>query len=108
MKITLFFNELMKKVICLILVLVTSNCFAQQYDYLEGYVTETETSDALPGATVYILEFPDFGTIADLDGHYKLAIPDSLSYFTVVFRFIGLKDKYFIVDRRKDLIIQER
>ncbi len=53
---------------------------------LQGVVTEKETGETLPGATIQV-EGTNLGTTTDIDGAYSISLsPDT---YTVAFRFIG-------------------
>lgn len=49
-----------------------------------------EDGMGIPGATVFVKDFHDIGTITDFDGNYTLSsVPDDAT--TLVFTFVGLK-----------------
>lgn len=57
--------------------------------FIEGTVTD-DTGEPLPGATIRV-EGTDIGTITDIEGNFKLTVPDGL--FTIVVSFIGFENK---------------
>ncbi len=73
--------------------MVTSGLFAQTVT-ITGKVTEADTNQPFPGATVVVMGTTN-GTITDVDGNYSLAnVPSNA---TVVFSFIGMKTQQIVV-----------
>ncbi|HQG63549.1 MAG TPA: TonB-dependent receptor [Bacteroidales bacterium] len=60
------------------------------YVTLSGYITDRETREPVPGATVYI-EKISRGTLSNRYGYYSLILPRGLHQ--IRFSFIGMKDK---------------
>ncbi|MFT6866411.1 MAG: TonB-linked SusC/RagA family outer membrane protein [Cyclobacteriaceae bacterium] len=80
-------NERMKQVL-LILFLLSGvlGAFAQERQ-ISGKVTDNE-GEGIPGANI-ILKGTTVGTTSDLDGNYRLSVPDNAEI--LVFSFIGMK-----------------
>lgn len=66
--------------------LFLSQLWAQERS-ISGTVTSTEDDSALPGVNV-ILQGSTIGTTTDIEGHYRLNVPESGG--TLLFSFIGL------------------
>ncbi len=93
-------------------VLVSILCLASaQAQEIRGVVKD-KTGLGLPGANVSIVERPGVGTVADLDGNYKLLSLKS-GKVTVEFSFIGFETKTVEVEipsvgiRRVDVTLTE-
>lgn len=78
----------MKKIVrlCFLFVFVLSSAMAQER-IVTGKVTSAEDGSTLPGVNV-VVKGTTNGTVTDVDGNYKLAIPGSGG--NLVFSFIGL------------------
>jgi TonB-linked SusC/RagA family outer membrane protein len=57
---------------------------------ISGKVTSSEDGSAIPGATV-LVKGTTVGMTTDLDGTYKLLVPENAN--TLVFSFVGMKSK---------------
>ncbi|MEI8006269.1 MAG: TonB-dependent receptor [Bacteroidota bacterium] len=80
----------------LVIILILFGCMAHAQRTLSGRVTDKETGESLPGATVFL---PDLktGTITDKDGLYKLRnLPNS--NLVVQVSYIGYKAEVTKVD----------
>ncbi len=80
----------------LVILLILCGCIAHAQRTLSGHVTDKETGESLPGATVFL---PDLktGTITDKDGLYKLRnLPNS--NIVVQVSYIGYKAEVTKVD----------
>lgn len=75
------------------LILFCNLSFAQQTGTLKGQITDLETKESLPGATIQLLNNLSKGTSTDLDGNYSFEL-DSGTY-KIVCAFIGLKSDTF-------------
>lgn len=78
-------SMLSKLTLCLALLLTGTT--AMQAGILKGKVTDAETGEALPGASVTFAEGK--GTSTDMDGNFSLTVPDGKQNIT--FRYIGYK-----------------
>lgn len=69
---------------------VSAVMFGQHTGTLKGKITDNDTKESLPGATIQLLNNLSKGTSTDVDGNYTLDI-DSGSY-KIIFSFVGLKN----------------
>jgi hypothetical protein len=68
-----------------------------QANMLQGQVID-EANTPVFAANVYLKQHPDQGTITELDGSFKLALPASLETDTLVVSFIGYQEWQQAVD----------
>lgn len=58
-----------------------------------------ENGDALPNASVRLLSSPQLGIVADTDGNFSIAIPNSLAKpWTLVVSFVGMESKQITLE----------
>ena len=69
-----------------IALILTSQAWAQQT--ISGKVTSTEDGSTLPGVNV-IVKGTSQGTVTDIDGNYRLSVPEDAEILS--FSFIGLE-----------------
>src|SRR5690606_10779675 len=60
--------------------------FAQRQ--VSGVVTSAADGTTLPGVTVVVSEFPNLGTITDIEGRYSITLPEGGR--TLTFSFVGM------------------
>ncbi len=89
----------------LILLTLLGSAISVQGQYcslIKGTITETESGEPLPGATVRLLHNSSIGTSADAKGNFelKVSVVDSL-----VISFIGFQDKIVPMPVDCDLIV---
>lgn len=77
--------KLMKSVLPIMLLLITLMVRGQG-GVINGQVTDAETGQGLPGATV-LVKGSSMGTITDMDGNYVLVLPEG--YQTLSISFVG-------------------
>jgi TonB-linked SusC/RagA family outer membrane protein len=70
---------------------------------ITGTVTSQETDEGLPGVNV-IVQGTTQGTVTDLDGNYRLAVPEGSNVLT--FSFIGLKDQVIEINGRSVIDVE--
>ncbi|MEP3389618.1 MAG: carboxypeptidase-like regulatory domain-containing protein, partial [Reichenbachiella sp.] len=72
---------------------------------ISGKVSSAEDNSTLPGVTV-VLKGTTSGTTTDLDGNYKLAVPETGG--TLVYSFVGLTTEEIEIGNRSviDLVMQ--
>ncbi len=75
------------------LILCCNLSFAQQTGTLKGQITDFDTKESLPGATIQLLNNLSKGTAADIDGHYTIEL-DSGTY-KIICAFVGLRSDTF-------------
>ncbi len=63
-----------------------SGVYAQER-VISGIVTDAETGETLIGVNVYAPHDRSLGTITDIDGHYQLSVPDTLT--SLSFSYVG-------------------
>lgn len=78
-----------------VLVIQQTSLKAQTSGAVSGNVTDTDTKQPLPGATIFIKGTTN-GTITDIYGDYTLFVPGGKS--TVVFTFLGYETEEIEVD----------
>ena len=69
---------------------------------VSGRVTDKETGEGLPGVSVVIAGTSD-GTIADIEGNYKLPVPEDAS---LIFSFVGYTNQTIPVAGKTTLNVQ--
>ena len=72
-------------------------------DQISGRVTDAETGDPLPGATVQVQGTTE-GTVTDTDGYYKLEVSDLEA--TLVFSFVGYQPETVPIEGRTTINVQ--
>ncbi len=73
----------------------------EEYDRtLKGKVIDADTGEGLTGATVNIKEFPNIGTLTDINGNFVLAVPDASR--TLVISYIGFQVTALEIGDRTD------
>ena len=80
----------MRNICCILLLLLTSLLSFAQNRIIQGTVTDINSKDELPGATVFVLENKS-GTMADNEGHYSLSLPSG--NFTLRISYVGYETK---------------
>lgn len=79
----------MKKIICLLVILLASTVFVTaQNSKVTGVILASEDRSPIPGATIRV-KGADQGTVSDMDGAFSLLLPDA--HKTLVITFIGRK-----------------
>ena len=95
-------------ILLILFIFLSFNSFSQVHDIIYGTVT-AEDGSTVPGVTVRIyciapikyriksdnsVKFIEInGTITDIDGNYKLIVPDSLEHYKIEYSFMGLETK---------------
>ena len=80
----------------LVIIFILCGCMAHAQRMLSGHVTDKETGESLPGATVFLPDLKS-GTVTDKDGLYKLRnLPNS--NIVVQVSYIGYKAEVTKVD----------
>ncbi|MFP4292847.1 MAG: SusC/RagA family TonB-linked outer membrane protein [Cyclobacteriaceae bacterium] len=74
---------------CLMFTLGITAAMAQERT-ISGKVVSEDTEEALPGVNV-IVEGTSIGTVTDVDGNYRLSVPQDAE--ALVFSFIGLRQR---------------
>jgi len=93
--------------IALIIILYPFYLFAQNIE-LKGQVVDKKTNDAIPYSTL-LIESLKTGTLADMNGAYKLTIPDEKSKDTVIISALGYEVKKMtisVLSKEKNGIIK--
>lgn len=91
-------KKLLKIIVVLFLISIYSNIFAQDKIVVEGNVYELNKAGkelGIPGVNVYWVGTQE-GTSTDINGHFKLAFPNTQPYNLVV-SFIGFKKDTLMV-----------
>jgi TonB-linked SusC/RagA family outer membrane protein len=74
-------------VVLVFLLFAGYNSFAQQT--ITGTVTNAESGDPIPGASVVVKEQTTIGTSTDMEGQYSLRVPSDAE--TLIFSFVGMQ-----------------
>ncbi|MEQ8715546.1 MAG: carboxypeptidase-like regulatory domain-containing protein, partial [Cyclobacteriaceae bacterium] len=89
----------MKRILLMILFLGSISLYAQERT-ISGRITSDEDASGLPGVNV-ILKGTTTGTTTDIDGNYKLAVPQEGG--TLTFSFIGLAPQEVAIGARSTI-----
>ncbi len=89
----------MKRILLMIMFLGSISLFAQERT-ISGRITSDEDGSGLPGVNV-ILKGTTTGTTTDIDGNYKLAVPQDGG--TLTFSFIGLAPQEVAIGARSTI-----
>ncbi len=105
MKQSLRINRLISaiKVFLLVIFLITWTSAHTQSRNVSGTVTDSETKETLPGATIQI-KGTTSGTTSDINGKYTVQVSGSSAVFRV--SFIGYEDKEIVVENQTVINIQ--
>lgn len=95
------FTNLKKHFLSAVLLLVSFAMIAQDQT-VRGTVTDPETGEALPGATV-LEKGTSNGVVTDLDGKYSLSVGDNA---TLVFSFVGYKTQEIVVGNQSVIDVE--
>ena len=95
----------MKNCLFTLFFFLSINASAQINDYITGKVLDKGNSP-LPGVTVLVFSDTQMqkkiaGSLTDIKGNYKIAVPDTLKYLTIRYSYIGMKPKEFKIKRNK-------
>ncbi|MFA0960871.1 SusC/RagA family TonB-linked outer membrane protein [Roseivirga sp. BDSF3-8] len=97
----------MKRILLISFVLVSaliSEAWAQRT--VSGKVTSAETGEAIPGVTVIVKGNQSVGTVTEIDGNYKLAVPEGAT--TLQFMYIGLQTQEVQIGNRSVIDVAMR
>ena len=94
------------KTFTLTLAFLLSFHFAQAQRTICGTVTDKSTGEALIGVSI-LVEGTTIGTVTDIDGKYCIEV--SVDSKTLVFQYIGFKEKKVTIDDKKtiDIALEE-
>lgn len=70
------------------LLLLINSAYAQAQIAVTGTVTD-ENGEGLPGATILLKEAQTQGTITDINGDYRLVVPEEHANGSIIFSYIG-------------------
>ena len=89
----------------LLMVLCATSALAQERT-VSGVVTSAENGEALPGVNV-VLKNTTIGTVTDIEGNYRLNVPEEGG--TLTFTFIGLESKEVEIGNQStiDVVLSE-
>ncbi|MBO9701979.1 MAG: TonB-dependent receptor [Sporocytophaga sp.] len=91
------------RLLLLVLVfLVSFKSYSQTKHTISGIVKDSETGDALIGATVSVKE-AGTGTVANENGYYSFSLPEG--NYTLMVNFFGYKTREIKVDLKKDVTV---
>lgn len=76
-----------------------------QAQEVRGRVTD-ENGEGLPGVTVRLKNNASIGTVTDMEGNYRLSIPDGTANPTLTFSFVGYVGQEVAVGNRNVVDIQ--
>ena len=92
-------------IISLLLTATKNIALAQQTRYISGRITDATDGEPVPAATVFIAG-TTVGTVADLEGYYRLSIPGEGSYQLTV-SHVGYQPLFIDIEPGKALIIYD-
>lgn len=69
---------------------------------VEGKVTDKRTGETLIGVTVLVKNKPTLATMTDMDGYYKLTVPENS---TLVFQYIGYSKQEIVLKNQKQQVV---
>ncbi|AHM60265.1 TonB-dependent receptor plug [Flammeovirgaceae bacterium 311] len=72
---------------------------------LSGRVTD-ENNNGLLGVTVRLKDNPTVGTVTDIDGNYRISIPDGQKQGVLLFSFIGYLSEEVPINNRTTINVQ--
>src|SRR5690625_111502 len=84
-----------------LLVLFCSHSYAQHI--VSGTVTDGNTNEPLPGATI-VIESTQEGTTTDIDGNYQISVDAGNE--TLVVSYVGYKQQIISIEGRTEIDIQ--
>lgn len=87
--------SVMKKILILLCICISSALFSQEKFTISGYVKDAKNGEALIGVTVF-KKNSQIGTTSNAYGFYSLTLPKGND--TIVFSFIGYKTTFKAVD----------
>ena len=98
----------MKKIFLLFLLVIgcISASYAQEQQIeVTGTVTDVN-KEPLIGVNITVKNMPGFGVMTDINGKYKIKVPD---YSTLIFSYVGFQSKEVLVKDKKviDVIMKE-
>lgn len=78
---------------------------AQNQGTLKGKITDKNTNETLPGATIQLLSNLSKGTASDIDGNYAIRL--DTGYHKIIFAFVGLKSDTILVHIDEGTVIEK-
>ena len=66
------------------------NCLGQSRGTLKGVVKDKSSKEELFGSNIFLLNSPEFGASADLNGEFSFSVPAGSHKFVV--SFVGMKN----------------
>jgi TonB-linked SusC/RagA family outer membrane protein len=94
--------RLVQKAICLFCLLFSGIAFSQNVHIVEGQVSDVSDRAGIPGANV-ILKGTNIGTVTDLNGSYRIQLPDGNG--VLVFSFVGFTSQEIEVANRTSISV---
>lgn len=94
----------MKKGFFLIITLLVEHfCFAQQKHTISGTITDHKTGETLIGATIVLIENPDFSVLSNGYGFYSITAPEK--NYTLVASFSGYNNDTIKISLTKNMML---
>ncbi|HZK97972.1 MAG TPA: TonB-dependent receptor [Prolixibacteraceae bacterium] len=91
-----------KQILLYLLIFLSMGAWAQKK--ITGRVTDSSTSETLPGVNVLVKGYNTIGTVTDIDGRFTLTVPNEKSILT--FSFIGFTPQDVIVGKQSAINVQ--
>lgn len=73
---------------------------------VSGTVTDAEDGQGIPGVTVRLKEASGIGTSTDIEGNYRLRIPDGQENGTLIFSFVGYSTQEVAISNQRNMDVQ--
>jgi len=77
----------------ILLIFLVFGTIAQELRTIEGRVVASDNDEALIGVNIFLSERWDIGTITNLQGEFSLQIPTEVLQDTIIFSYVGHKEK---------------
>ncbi|MDR1880263.1 MAG: SusC/RagA family TonB-linked outer membrane protein [Tannerellaceae bacterium] len=86
----------------MLFLLVSTIGFSQQL--IQGTVTSSEDNEPVIGASITVKGNPGLGTVTDIDGHFKLQVPEGSKF--LLFSYIGMKPQEVAIKPVLTIVMQ--
>ncbi len=67
---------------------------------LYGYITDAQSGETLPGASIYLTESPSTGAVSNIHGYFSLSVPNGNHQITI--SYIGYEPVLKLIDADSD------
>ncbi len=91
-----------KQILLYLFIFLSMGAWAQKK--ITGRVTDSGTSETIPGVNVLVKGDVNTGTVTDLDGRFTITVPSEKS--TLTFSFIGFNPQEVVVGKQTVINVQ--